>query len=58
MYFGNYKRLVYLSQSESPKRAALAEQHADYLGLDYQHVHTGLDPVARQFTEKVIQWQS
>jgi len=57
MYFGNYKRLVYLSQSDSPELAAMAEQYARYLGLDYQYVHTGLDSVAREISEKVIQWE-
>ncbi len=58
MYFGNYKRVVYLSQSESPELTAMAKQHAHYLGLDFQQVHTGLDNVAREVTEKVIQWQN
>lgn len=58
MYFGNYKRLVYLSQSDEPKLAAMARQHAEYLGLEFEQVHTGLDNVAREFTEKVIQWQN
>ncbi len=58
MYFGNYKRLVYLSQSDSPELAAMAEQYAQYLGLDYQCVHTGLDNVAHELTEKVIRWQN
>jgi len=57
-YFGNYTRLVYLSQSDSSELAALAENHAQYLGLEYQFVHTGLDNVAREISEKVIQWQS
>ncbi len=57
-YFGNYTRLVYLSQSDSPELAAMAEQHAQYLGLEYQYVHTGLGNVARGISEKVIQWQS
>jgi hypothetical protein len=58
MYFGNYKRLVYLSQSDAPELAALAEQHANYLGLEYQRVHTGLEPVGSEILEKVIQWQN
>jgi hypothetical protein len=57
-YFGNYTRLVYLAQSESPELAAMAKQHAQYLGLDYQHIHTGLGNVTRELTEKVIQWQN
>jgi len=58
LYFGNYKRLVYLSQSESPELATLAEQHAIYLGLEYEQVHTGLEPVGSEILEKVIQWQN
>lgn len=57
-YFGNYKRLVYLAQSESPELAAMAEQHAGYLGLDYERIHTGLDNVGHDISEKVIQWQN
>jgi hypothetical protein len=57
-YFGNYKRLVYLAQSDSGDLATMAEQHAGYLGLDYERVYTGLDNVDRDITEKVIRWQS
>ena len=57
-YFGNYNRLVYLAQSDSPELAAMAEQHASYLGLDYECVYTGLDNVGREISEKVIQWQN
>jgi len=55
MYFGNYRRLVYLAQSDSPELAAKAEQHAGYLGLDYEHVRTGLENVTRQISDSVIQ---
>ena len=55
-YFGNYRRLVYLSQTESTKLEQAARQHADYLGLEYQHRHTGLDPVGRNLGEHVVQW--
>jgi hypothetical protein len=58
MYFGNYKRLVYLSQSDSTELATMAEQHAQYLDLEYRQVHTGLGKVARELTEKVIQWRN
>ena len=57
-YFGNYKRLVYLAQSDSPDLAAMAEQQAGYLGLDYERVYTGLDNVSHEISEKVVQWQS
>ncbi len=56
LYFGNYRRLVYLSQSESPKLEQLAREHAEYLGLEYMHRHTGLDPVGRSIGEHIVQW--
>ena len=57
-YFGNYKRLVYLSQSESGQLEEAARRHADYLGLEFEHRHTGLTPVGHDIGEHVIQWQS
>jgi len=33
LYFGNYKRLVYLAQTESEKLQAMARRHAEFLGL-------------------------
>jgi hypothetical protein len=57
-YFGNYKRLVYLSQSESKELHEMARQHAAYLGLEYVHHHTGLANIERNFGEQVIQWQN
>ena len=57
-YFGNYKRLVYLSQSDSALLEEAARKHADYLGLEFEHRHTGLEPVGRNIGEHVIQWQS
>lgn len=57
-YFGNYRRLVYLSQSESTKLVALAKSHANYLGLEFNHKHTGLDQVRNNLTEHVVRWQN
>ncbi len=55
-YFGNYRRIVYLSQTKSDKLEALAEQHAQYLGLQYEHRHTGLDNVEHQIKEHAVRW--
>ena len=57
-YFGNYQRLVYLSQSESPKLEAQAKSHADFLGLEFMHRHTGLGHVGRNIEEQVVQWRN
>ena len=41
MYFGNYKRLVYLAQTDDPEIDVLAETAAKRLGLDYERRVTG-----------------
>ena len=55
-YFGNYRRIVYLSQTKSDKLEALAEEHAQYLGLQYEHRHTGLGNVEHEIKEHTVQW--
>jgi len=40
-YFGNYRRVVYLSQRRSPELARAARQAAQRLGLGFEHVHCG-----------------
>jgi hypothetical protein len=46
MYFGNYKRLVYLAQSEDAGLEAAARAAAERLGLAYEHRFTGLSGLA------------
>jgi len=41
MYFGNYKRLIYLAQTTDEALEQAAREAAKTLGLDYEHVHTG-----------------
>ncbi len=53
-YFGNYRKLVYLSQSESAELLAMARRHANYLGVEFEHVATGLGNVSAELEEKVI----
>ena len=57
-YFGNYRRLVYLSQTTSPQLETGAKGHAQYLGLDYLHQHTGLGHVQHDIGEHIVQWQN
>jgi len=47
MYFGNYKRIVYLAQAESRELQAMAREHADYLGLDYEYHACGNTPLSQ-----------
>ena len=44
-YFGNYRRVVYLAQSHSRELQSLAREHARYLGLEYEYIHSGLGPL-------------
>jgi hypothetical protein len=57
-YFGNYERLLYLAQTESPELESLARKHAAWLGLDYEYVFTGLDRVNRKLTENIVRWRN
>lgn len=46
-YFGNYRRVVFLSQADDPGVLAAAREAADRLGLEFVHEPTGLDSFAR-----------
>jgi hypothetical protein len=46
VYFGNYRRVVYLSQTDDPELLDLARAAADRLGLDFEHRHTGYGELA------------
>jgi hypothetical protein len=41
MYFGNYRRLVYLSQKKDEALLAAARAAAAQLELEFEHVHVG-----------------
>ena len=40
-FFGNYRRVVYLSQTENPELLSAAQAAAARLGLDFEHIHCG-----------------
>ena len=44
-YFANYRRVVYLAQTESAKLQTLAEAYAERLGLEYAYVYRGDGPL-------------
>ena len=61
LYFGNYRRLVYLSQMASPERLADAQAAAQRLGLEFEHRVTGygdLEHSLRRAGEGVVFWQN
>lgn len=61
MYFGNYKRLVYLAQSDNPTLVELAQDAARKLNLEYEYRRTDygdLETGLKRFNESVVQWQN
>jgi hypothetical protein len=42
IYFGNYRRVLYLAQTDDPELRATAERAAARLGLPFEHRATGL----------------
>ncbi|MEX1004892.1 MAG: DUF1638 domain-containing protein [Acidimicrobiia bacterium] len=45
IYFANYRRVVLLSQRTEPADIIAAQDAADRLGLDFEHIQTGLQPL-------------
>jgi hypothetical protein len=46
LYFGNYRRIVYLAQTDDPVALTLARAAAQRLGLEFELRRTGLAPFA------------
>ena len=46
VYFGNYRRLCYLAQTDDPQLTTAAHAAAERLGLEFVHRPTGLAPFA------------
>jgi Protein of unknown function (DUF1638) len=46
MYFGNYRRVVLLSQTHDPDVESAGRAAAVQLGLEFEHVHVGIVPFA------------
>ncbi len=50
-YFGNYSKLVYLSQTVDDELKMLARSAATRLGLEFEHLHCGYGYLERSLTE-------
>lgn len=61
LYFGNYKRLVYLAQLEQPGMLEAGQRAADRLGLAFEHRFTGYGGLQHSLQgagEGVVFWQN
>ena len=45
-YFGNYRRIVLLSQTDDQAVVDAGQRAAEMLGLEFEHVHVGREPFA------------
>ena len=52
-FFGNYRRLVYLSQSRDAQLLAKARQAAQFLGLEFRHVQAGCGALQAQLGAQI-----
>lgn len=52
-YFGSYRRLVYLAQTEDPSLTAMAQAAADRLGLAFERRVTGYGQLAPAIADAV-----
>jgi hypothetical protein len=50
LMFGNYRRLVYLAQTDDPELDCRAEEAAEFLGLDFERVRTGYGELVPSLT--------
>ena len=53
MYFGNYRRVVLISQTDSAAIVEMGRAAAVRLGLEFEHRHVGLVPFSDQVTHGV-----
>lgn len=63
VYFGNYRRLVYLAQIEKPGQVQAAQAAADRLGLGFEYRVTGYGELERSLRrvavpQGVVFWQN
>ena len=52
-YFGNYKRMVYLAQTDSEKLQEMAREQAEFLGLEFHYHYCGDEPLTQILTPQL-----
>ncbi len=55
MYFGNYKKLIYLAQTENPELTSKGEECAKRLGLEYERTFTAYGEMGTELEDFVTQ---
>ncbi len=55
-YFGNYRRLVFLSQTKDRGLLQAAKDGASMLGLEFEHVHCGYGELETMLSAQLEKW--
>jgi len=53
-FFGNYQRVVYLSQRRDEELVEMARNAANFLGLEFEHIHSGYGDLEKGLESQVI----
>ena len=56
-FFGNYERVVYLSQRRDEGLVEMARNAADFLGLKFEHIHSGYGDLGKGLESQVLESQ-
>jgi len=55
-YFGNYARVVYLSQTRDAEKLDAAKAAAARLSLPFEHVHCGFGELETELAQRISRW--
>ncbi len=57
-YFGNYRRLVFLSQTRDDGLLQAAKSAAGFLQLEFEHLHCGYGELETELTAQLEKWEN
>jgi len=55
-YFANYTGVIYLSQRQDAELVVKAKAAAEFLGLDFHHLHTGYGDLDRSLQQQILKF--
>ena len=55
-YFANYTRVIYLSQRQDTELEAKAKVAAEFLGLEFRHLHTGYGDLDSSLQQQILKF--
>lgn len=58
MYFGNYRRLVFLSQTKDESLLKAAVNAAKFLELEFEHLHCGYGEMETALSAQLKKWKN